>query len=225
MTVVFREPENLLRCGGWPPFGCLVDASASPHVCRGSIPSLCNCDPVSASWAAVMTVPSGLGKSLCPLEVCTNPVLHRLCTEVVGEHLIHSFLQIKQSWPKLSSFTYEIEEFSLEQGCLPCFVCKILLLPSNSRTAALCVLEQAQAAEQTPWRASEGAACRFCLLQHNISFPVLGCCVDFALWKRPLWESISGSALSRFEQTCGQRLRALERGWLTLTCLPLSKLL
>lgn len=188
---------------GWPSFGCLVDASASSHVCRASTPSLCNCDPMSASWAAVMTIPSGLGKSLCSFEVSTNPALHRLCTEVVGEHLIHTFLQIKKSWPKISSLTYEIEEFSLEQGCLLCLVCKILLLPSNSRAAALSMLQQAQGAFQTPQRASEGAACRSCLLQHNTPLPMLGCCVDFALWKRPLWENISGSALSKFEQTYG----------------------
>lgn len=51
---------------------------------------------------------------------------------------------------------------------------------------------------------------------------MLGCCVDFALWKGPHWENISGSALSRCEQTCGQRLGALEEGWLTMTYLPLS---
>lgn len=123
--------ENLEMCSGVVgglPFGCLVDASASPHVCRASTPGLCSCDPVSASWAAVMTIPSELGKSLCSFEVSTILFF----TEVEGEHLIHSFLQIE----KLSSFTYQIEEFSLEQSCLLCLVCKILLLPSNSRTAA-----------------------------------------------------------------------------------------
>lgn len=149
---------------------------------------------------------SGLGKSLCSFEVSTNPVLHRLHTEVVGEHLIHTVLQMKKSWAKFRPFTSEIEEFSLEQGCLLCLVYKILLLPSNSRTAALCVLEQAQGAIQTPQRASEGAACHSCLLQHNTSFPMLGCCVDFALWKRPGWENVSGLALCRCEQTYGQRL-------------------
>lgn len=75
-----------------------------------------------------MTIPSELGKSLCSFKVSTILFF----TEVEGEHLIHSFLQIE----KLSSFTYQIEEFSLEQSCLLCLVCKILLLPSNSRTAA-----------------------------------------------------------------------------------------
>lgn len=79
-----------------------------------------------------MTIPSELGKSLCSFEVSTILFF----TEVEGAHLVHSFLQIEKSWPKLSSFTYQIEEFSLEQSCLLCLVCKILLLPSNSRTAA-----------------------------------------------------------------------------------------
>lgn len=72
MTVVFREPENLFRCGGWSAFGGLVDASASPYVCRASTPGLCNCDPVNASWAAVMKIPSRLGKNLCSFEVFTG---------------------------------------------------------------------------------------------------------------------------------------------------------
>lgn len=163
MTVVFREPEDLFRCGGWPAFGCLVDASASPHVWRAS-----TCDPVSAFWAAVMPVPSELGKSLCSLEVSTNPVLHRSHTEVLREHLIHTFLHIEKFWLKLNSFTYQIEEFSLEQGCLLCLLCKILLLPSNSRISALCVLEQAQGAFQTPWEHLKGPLVTpvFCSVTH-----------------------------------------------------------
>lgn len=42
---MFRESENLFR----PDFGCLVDASTSPYVCRASTPGLCKYDPVTAS--------------------------------------------------------------------------------------------------------------------------------------------------------------------------------
>lgn len=46
---VFRQPENLFRCGGWPDFGRLVDVSTSPHVCRASTPGPCKYDPVTAA--------------------------------------------------------------------------------------------------------------------------------------------------------------------------------
>lgn len=156
---------------------------------------------------------------MCFFEV-SNAVLHRLRTEVVRECLIHTFLQTEKSWPRLSSFTYLVEEFSLKQGCLLCLVCKILLLHSNSRTAAVCLLEQAQGGFQTPQRASE------------VNLVTLVCSVTQL---SPCWDAVqtlncgkdltgrtSLALLSRCEQTCGQRLRALERGWLTMTHLPQS---